>query len=574
LILAEQHATIKKNKTRRTKIGRAQLHKLEVCIAFSEGERKECSEMAIYYAKVNIISRGKGRSAVAAAAYRSGERIRNNYDGVLHNYTRKSGVVYAQILLPKNAPSRFADRGTLWNEVEAGERKNGRLAREVVLALPREFGQEEQKAAVAEYCQTFTGMGMIADYAIHDKGDGNPHAHIMLTDRPLTTDGFAKKKNRDWNKDELIEEWRAAWAEICNRRLPQQERIDHRSYERRGYKGFSAYVHEGVAARQIEQRGGVSYRCEMNRRIRADRSETGRAVVELQQLIEAKKQKEQQRSAAEAARLKALEEEEQKKIAAQNALEVRIRRLESEVIVQYGIEDKNAYRGILDSEKADLEKADEEIAAEKANIVELGEKSRVATEEAERVQREIDELNQAWFGVKKYFATFELNPDEVRENAEQAKKELQEAESKLSAAERRRAVICRNIADRQENERLRRGIEATKENARERLSLQYWKYDLTEQIFLSERDTILAEKGRWSMSDTIEVAKNMLKMGETEDRVAAAIQKHAPELSRLSEQQRKASVKSIMLRAADRPQQSKKRTIHMSRDNGRGRGGR
>ena len=196
--------------------------------------------MAIYYAKVNIISRGKGRSAVAAAAYRSGERIRNNYDGVLHNYTRKNGVVYSQILLPKNAPSRFADRGTLWNEVEAGERKNGRLAREVVLALPREFGQEEQKAAVAEYCQTFTEMGMIADYAIHDKGDGNPHAHIMLTDRPLTADGFAKKKNRDWNKDELIEEWRAAWAEICNRRLPQQERIDHRSYERRGYKGFSA----------------------------------------------------------------------------------------------------------------------------------------------------------------------------------------------------------------------------------------------------------------------------------------------------------------------------------------------
>lgn len=534
--------------------------------------------MAIYYAKVNIISRGKGRSAVAAAAYRSGETIRNNYDGVLHDYTRKSGVIYTQILLPKNAPSRFADRGTLWNEVEAGERKNGRLAREVVLALPREFGQEEQKAAVAEYCQTFTGMGMIADYAIHDKGDGNPHAHIMLTDRPLTADGFAKKKNRDWNKEELVEEWRAAWAEICNKRLPQQEKIDHRSYERRGYKGFSAYVHEGVAARQIEQRGGVSYRCEMNRRIRADRCETGRAVVELQQLIEAKKQQEQQRSAEEAERLKALEEEEQKKIAAQNALEARIRRLESEVIVRYGIEDKNAYRGILDSENADLEKADEEIAAEKANIVELGEKSRAATEEAERVQREIDELNQAWFGVKKYFATFELNPDEVRENAEQAKKELQEAESKLSAAERRRAVICRNIADRQENERLRRGIEATKENARERLRLNYWKYDLTEQIFLSERDTILAEHGGWSMNDTVEVAKKMLKMGESAERVAAAVEQHAPELRRLSDQYRKDYTKNIMLRASESPRPLRKRTVHMShaqsRNDDRGRGGR
>ena len=535
--------------------------------------------MAIYYAKVNIISRGKGRSAVAAAAYRSGERIRNNYDGVLHNYTRKSGVVYAQILLPKNAPSRFADRGTLWNEVEAGERKNGRLAREVVLALPREFGQEEQKAAVAEYCQTFTGMGMIADYAIHDKGDGNPHAHIMLTDRPLTADGFAKKKNRDWNKDELIEEWRAAWAEICNRRLPQQERIDHRSYERRGYKGIPAYVHEGVAARKIEQRGGVSYRCEMNRRIRADRHEMRQLIAERKQLIEAQKQQqEQQRREAEAARLKALEEERQKKKAAQDALEARIRHLASEVIVQYGTEDKNAYRGILDSERADLEKADKEIAAEKVHIAECEEKARAATAETERVQRAIDEMNRAWWGLKKHIYHIEVDPDEIREREETAKKELQEAERKLSAAEHRRTLIRRNIAARQECERVQRGIEATKANAKERLSLQYWKYDLTEQIFLSERDTILAEKGRWSMSDTIEVAKNMLKMGETEDRVAAAIQKHAPELRQLSEKQRAESTKGIMLRAIERPQQPKKRTIHMSRsrsrDDDRGRGGR
>ena len=529
--------------------------------------------MAIYYAKVNIISRGKGRSAVAAAAYRSGERIRNNYDGVLHNYTQKSGVVYSQILLPKNAPSRFADRGTLWNEVEAGERKNGRLAREVVLALPREFGQEEQKAAGAEYCQTFTEMGMIADYVIHDKGDGNPHAHIMLTDRPLTADGFAKKKNRDWNKDELIEEWRAAWAEICNRRLPQQEKIDHRSYERRGYKGWSAYVHEGVAARQIEQRGGVSYRCEMNRRIRADRSEMRRIIVERKQLIEAQQQQEQQRRAAEAARLKALEEEEQKKTAAQNALEARIRRLESEVIVRYGVENKNAYRGILESEKANLEKVDEEIATEKTNILELEENVRAAAEAVEHLKSEIEAMNRAWWGLKKHFYHMEVDPDEIREREENAKKELQEAESRLAAAERRRAAIRRNIANRQENERIRRGIEATKENARERLSLNYWKYDLTEQIFLSERDAILAEKGGWAMSDTIDVVKKMLKMGVGAERVAAAVQQHAPELSQLPEQQRKESTKSIMLRASERPQPPRKRMVHMPhRDDDRGRG--
>ena len=113
--------------------------------------------MAIYYAKVNIISRGKGRSAVAAAAYRSGETIRNNYDGVLHDYTRKSGVVYTQILLPKNAPSRFADRGTLWNQLEPGERKNDRLARDVVLAFRHGFVAEERKGPSPDTCQPFRG---------------------------------------------------------------------------------------------------------------------------------------------------------------------------------------------------------------------------------------------------------------------------------------------------------------------------------------------------------------------------------------------------------------------------------
>ena len=248
------------------------------------------------------------------------------------------------------------------------------------------------------------------------------------------------------------------------------------------------------------------------------------------------------------------------------------------MIVQYGAEDKNAYRGILDSERADLEKADKEIAVEKAHVAECEEKAQAATESAEHLQREIDKMNRAWWGLKKHIYHMEVDPDEIREREETAKKELQEAERQLSAAEHRRTLIHQNIADRQERERVQRGIEATKANAKERLSLQYWKYDLTEQIFLSERDTILAEKGRWSMSDTIEVAKNMLKMGETEDRVAAAIQKHAPELCQLSEKQRAESTKGIMLRAIERPQQPHKRTVHLSRsrssDDDRGRGGR
>ena len=140
---------------------------------------------------VSIIKRSAGRSAVAAAAYRSGTKLTNEWDGMTHDYTRKGGIVHAEIMLPAYAPPEFADRSILWNSVEQIEKaRDSQLAREIEAALPRELSREQQLALVRSYVKdNFVDKGMCADFAIHDKGTGNPHVHIMLTLRPLKENG-------------------------------------------------------------------------------------------------------------------------------------------------------------------------------------------------------------------------------------------------------------------------------------------------------------------------------------------------------------------------------------------------
>ena len=132
-----------------------------------------------------------GRSAVAAAAYRSGERLTNEWDGLTHDYTHKPGIVHTEIILPAHAPPEFQDRSTLWNSVEQIEKSSdAQLAREIEVALPVELSRAEQLALVRSFVKdNFVAEGMCADFALHDKGDGNPHAHILLTIRPLRSDG-------------------------------------------------------------------------------------------------------------------------------------------------------------------------------------------------------------------------------------------------------------------------------------------------------------------------------------------------------------------------------------------------
>ena len=147
--------------------------------------------MAIYHLEAKVISRGAGRSAVAAAAYMSCSRILNDYDGVQHDYTRKQGLVWQQIFLPEYAPVAWLDRETLWNAVEENEKtKDSRLAREFVVALPIEMGEQEWINLLTEFVQeNLVSEGMCADVCIHNTDGHNPHAHIMITVRPLDEKG-------------------------------------------------------------------------------------------------------------------------------------------------------------------------------------------------------------------------------------------------------------------------------------------------------------------------------------------------------------------------------------------------
>ena len=258
----------------------------------------EVIPIAIYHCNISIISRGKGKSAVAAAAYRSGEKITNEWDGETHDYTHKGGVVHTEILLPPHAPPSFSDRVALWNSVELYEKAgNAQLAREIDAALPIELSREEQIRLVREYCSSqFVSKGMCADFCIHDKGDGNPHCHIMLTMRPLDERGaWAAKSKKEYDLDESGERirlpsgrykthkvdltgwddkgnallWRKAWADISNaylERAGSTERIDHRSNAERGIDEIPT-VHMGVAACQMEKKGIATEKGELNRNI-------------------------------------------------------------------------------------------------------------------------------------------------------------------------------------------------------------------------------------------------------------------------------------------------------------------
>ena len=265
--------------------------------------------MAIYHCSIKIIGRSDGKSAVASSAYRSGEKLMDDRTGLIHDFTKKRGVVFTEVSLLAHAPPEYADRNVLWNAVEKAEKKsNAQLAREIEVALPNELSRECQIEIVRRYVKdNFVSVGMCADWALHDKGDDNPHAHIMLTMRGIKPDGSwaAKEKkayaldeegNRipiidpatgeqklgkrneklwkritvepnDWNDRNKAEVWRKSWADICNEYLSLEQQIDHRSYKRQELD-LEPTIHEGYRARKMEKAGFVSNRCEYNRIVR------------------------------------------------------------------------------------------------------------------------------------------------------------------------------------------------------------------------------------------------------------------------------------------------------------------
>lgn len=242
--------------------------------------------MAIYHLSVQVISRGQGRSCVAAAAYRAGVRLEDERQGLTQDYSRRGDVRETWIQAPEEAPAWVQDRQALWTAVDAAEkRKDAQTTREVNVALPRELTSEQQREVVREFVQAaFVERGMVADVAIHEGHNAqepNPHAHMLLTTRTLTAEGFGPK-NRDWNAKALLVTWRTQWEITCNEALEearQPARIDARSLAKQGIDRLPT-VHEGVAVRQMEKRGMATERGSINQVIRAHQT----VVVDLEQV--------------------------------------------------------------------------------------------------------------------------------------------------------------------------------------------------------------------------------------------------------------------------------------------------
>ena len=281
--------------------------------------------MAIYHMQAKVVSRGSGRSAVAASAYMSCSRMYNDYDGIQHDYTRKHGLIYQEVMLPPMAPSEWNDREQLWNAVEETEKtKDSRLAREFVVALPVELDKDSNISLLQDFIKkNFVDMGMCADFAIHDTDGHNPHAHILLTVRPLNENGTWQYKtekeylcikdgeekgyeridkhpkssrygrqnpiSEQWNSDEQLCIWRANWADAVNKMLARNQinaTIDHRSFADQGITEQPT-IHEGYIAQNMEKKGMIADRCEINRQIRADNKMLRELKAKVAKLAEA-----------------------------------------------------------------------------------------------------------------------------------------------------------------------------------------------------------------------------------------------------------------------------------------------
>ena len=259
-----------------------------------------------FHFNIFMISRGKSKSAVASAAYISCEKIKNEWDGEVHDYHNKKGLLHSEIFLPENVPIALKDRTTLWNSVELNEKaSNAQLARNFIIALPKELSFEENKKLITEFIQkNFVSKGMIADLAIHDESDeenNNIHAHIMTTLRPINEKGEWQPKSKkeyildekgekiklksgnyktrkveltDWNDKGNAEKWRENFASLCNQYLEknhQEKRVDHRSYKRQGIEEIPT-IHMGASASALEKKGIETDKGNINREIKKHNS--------------------------------------------------------------------------------------------------------------------------------------------------------------------------------------------------------------------------------------------------------------------------------------------------------------
>ena len=254
--------------------------------------------MAIFHCNSSIIKRSSGSSSVASAAYCSAENILDERTGLIHDYARKKGVLHTEIITPENAPDWANDRSKLWNAVEAAEkRKDSQLAREIMVALPNELNEQQRLQLVRDYItEQFVSKGMIADIAIHAPNkqgdDRNYHAHILLTMRQITPEGFGNKV-RAWNAKANLYQWREQWQHHTNRMLKQagfECQIDGRSHANKGLDK-EPLLHLGVHATALERKGiatdlgnenrAIEYRNAQREKLRHELAEVNREINEL-----------------------------------------------------------------------------------------------------------------------------------------------------------------------------------------------------------------------------------------------------------------------------------------------------
>jgi hypothetical protein len=241
---------------------------------------------AFYRFQASVIGRNTGkqssRSVVFASAYRAGETLKFEREGVEADYSHRTGILEKGILVPTNAPAWTTDRERLWNEVEAKEnRRDAQLARELLVAFPSQLTGGQRVEVLTEFLSSqVVSLGMVADYAIHapsmNGDERNHHAHVLLTMRPVDENGFGKKA-REWNSPDMLKRWREAWADTLNRTFEKHRvtdaqgeiyRADHRSYEDQGLEREPG-VHLGPAVAALERQGVRTERGDINREVYA-----------------------------------------------------------------------------------------------------------------------------------------------------------------------------------------------------------------------------------------------------------------------------------------------------------------
>lgn len=401
--------------------------------------------MAIYHFSAQVISRSAGRSSIAASAYRAAEKMVDEKTGLVHDFRKKNGVDYTEILLPTNAPERLKSRAELWREVERVEkRKDAQLAREINVALPVELPHEAQIELAKQFVQdTFVRDGMIADLCVHDLDSENPHFHVMLTTRNVDESGFTTK-NRDWNDRELLKKWREKWAEYANAELEKNgfdERIDHRTLEAQNIerepqihlgptrhamleKGKSLYSIDEQHLTQIAQRAAAEKIKEAE--LYSQSESINNELKQLEYELHAERTSELRRRVAATRDALAAEEAAEQRIANQHreieanvaAEDARQRELESAIAVARAEEQR------LANQLRELESA---IESEKARKREFG-------QYLEHTQRELDERRTDASKVQESIARTHNYVQQAQDKQSQFKRELEDAQREYAGA--------------------------------------------------------------------------------------------------------------------------------------------